>query len=125
MVSHFYGQISRFGMIGLAATGVHCLALVALVEKGAWAATPANMIAFSMAVAISYVGNYYWTYRSSRHHSKSAWRFALVAASAAVLNFLIFSLIVDRWHMHYAIALIVVLAAVPLLSFLVQRKWVF
>ena len=118
-------QVSRFGITGVAATLVHSVVLIVLVEMGRWSPTPANMIAFSFAVAVSYLGNYYWTYGSRRAHRYSILRFAFIAIVAAALNYMIFWLMVEQWSLHYLLALLVVMSTVPVISFLVQKKWVF
>jgi putative flippase GtrA len=118
-------QVSKFGMTGIIATIVHSLVLVVLVEFGGWAPTPANLVAFLSAAVVSYTGNYYWTYDSNRDHRHSIWRFVFVALIAALMNYLIFTLMVDQWNAHYLLALVVVITIVPLFSFTVQRYWVF
>lgn len=122
---HLARQISRFGVTGITATTVHSLVLVVFVEVGGWAPTTANMVAFLCAVTVSYLGNYHWTYQSSRQHRSSVWRFVFVAIVAALMNYAIFILMVDHWNLHYLLALVVVMTTVPLFSFTVQKHWVF
>ena len=119
------GQLVRFGVVGVAATFVHVTALVVLVELLDAHPSPANMAAFASAVAVSYLGNYHWTYKSRAGHVTSFARFTAVALLAAAFNYGIFALLVDAWEIHYLIAVFVVVGTVPILSFAIQRSWVF
>jgi len=119
------GQFGRFGVVGILATGVHAGVVVALVELAGLDPVTANFPAFATAVLVSYAGNRLWTFGAAGRHRVLLPRFAAVAVAGFLLNHLLLSLMVDRFGIDYRQALPVVVLVVPLLSFLLNRIWVF
>lgn len=125
MRPELFGQLIRFGTVGIIATVIHTGVLVTLVEAFYLSPTPSNMVAFGCALTASYIGNYFWTYRSSASHTDTVIKFLAIALSAAALNYSIFHLMVDRLQLHYMFALGVVLVTVPSITFIFQKTWAF
>ena len=62
------GQSLRFLAVGGIATLVHVATAMALVEIAGWSILNANIVAFAVAILVSYLGNHRWTFgRSGRH----------------------------------------------------------
>ena len=122
-------QYLRFGAVGLAATAVHALAFVALIELAASPPLLANLAAFALAVLVSFGGHRHWTFRSAagRRPARRAAlaRFVLVALLGLGLNSLAVYLIADRLELSYWYALAVMVTAVPLIIFVISKHWVF
>jgi putative flippase GtrA len=118
-------QFGRFIAVGAAATATHVGVAIALVEGGAADFPVANIVAFCVALAVSYIGNHGWTFAAVGAHARRFPRFAVVAVVGLALNQLIVFLtaIVAGWDYRVALALVVLV--VPSLSFIANRHWVF
>ena len=119
------GQGLRFGAVGLAATLLHVVLVLALVEGPDLPVLLANGLAFCAALALSYLGNHGWTFRANGGHQRHAPRFLAVALAGLVLNQAIMAASVDGFGLDYRLGLALVVTLVPLLSFLANRTWVF
>jgi putative flippase GtrA len=119
------GQLARFGIIGGLATATHVAVAVVAVEVFGWAAFWANLLAFSMAVAVSYLGNHRWTFARSGGHARYLVRFVTVAIASLGLNQTIVFLIVDEFGWHYLWAITAVVLVVPASGFIASRHWAF
>jgi putative flippase GtrA len=118
-------QAGRFGLVGFAATLVHVMTVVALVEGGAMRAVWANLVAFSIALAVSYLGNHRWTFQSGSPHGFSFPRFAAVAVAGLLLNQAIVYAGTELLGVSYLWALAVVVLVIPTLGFAASRWWAF
>ena len=118
-------EVYRFLIVGLLATIVHSICLIVFVEFLQQPATFSNLGAFFVAVVTSYIGHFYWTYKTSSTHQKTFTRFFILAFVGFILNYLIFYLMVDTMKWHYLVALSVVITTIPLLTYLGQKYWVF
>ena len=76
--------IVRFAMVGVAATLVYLGASLVLLGWG-MAPQPTNLIGFLLGTATSYLGHYFFTYRSGDSHLRLGARFFLVTAGLALL----------------------------------------
>jgi putative flippase GtrA len=118
-------QFGRFVAVGAAATATHVGVAMALVESGTVGFSVANIVAFCVALVVSYLGNHGWTFAAVGAHARRFPRFAVVAVMGLALNQLIVFLTVGLAGWNYRIALAVVVLVVPGLSFAVNRRWVF
>lgn len=110
----------RFGIIGCLATAVHTVSFVGLVQVGL-SGILSNLVAYSVAVGISYVGHSRWTFASKgKFH-----RFAVTSLLGLALNSAISFFLVDLWGLPAWVAAIVMLIVTPTLTFLALRLWVF
>ncbi len=118
-------QIGRFFSVGALATLLHSVLFVALIEWLGMTALSASVVAFSGAFMVSYLLNHRWTFEASGRHHFHLPRFALVGIGGLLLNMGIVYLVVDVGHYSYLLALLLVVTVVPLLSYLMNRHWVF
>jgi putative flippase GtrA len=118
-------SLIRFGISGVLATLTHVAVFVLLVEWAHLRPLYAAVPAFLAAVGVSYGLNYRWTFKVDGRHQVMLPRFVLVALVGLGLNLLLTWLIVDTWHYAYGFALAAVVTAVPLLTYLLSRYWVF
>lgn len=118
-------QFLRFALVGVAATLTHALALTLLVEACHTDATLSNGLAFALAVQITYWGQRLWVFRRKPADARGLVRFAVTAAIGLALNVAIMALVVDGLRLDYRIGFGLALLAVPLVSFILSRKWVF
>ncbi len=118
-------QFMRFGLVGAVATGVHLVS--ALVYHHIFGLTPlvANACAFMTAWAVSYFGNWVWTFGAVTAHNQSAPRYLAVALAGFVLNQTIVYITANLWSWPLWAALIPVVMIVPLVNFLASRFWAY
>jgi putative flippase GtrA len=117
-------QASRFGVLGAAATATHLSLALAALALGA-APWQANLLGFLAAVGISYVGNALWTFGAALWSPAQAGRFLLVSLAGLALNQALTLLLSERLHWPARASVLVAALAVPTLSFLAARLWVF
>jgi len=112
-------------MVGVAATMTHVAVALTLHEGVGLTALTANFLAFATAVMVSYLGNHRWTFSRQGQHDRYLPRFVIVALTSMILNQLIVYGLVDLGRWSYRMALMVVVFAVPLITFTLNRLWVF
>jgi putative flippase GtrA len=119
-------QGKRFIVVGIAATLTHVLVAVGLIDGlGMRTASIANAIAVIAGSAVSYAGNYFWTFRRGGAHAVRLPRFILAYMTVFGLNGLIMLLIADLGGVAYLIPLAGAIAITPIVTFLLNRYWVF
>lgn len=116
---------ARFAAIGVAATAVHGAGLHAVIVWGGLHPTVANIFAFSAAFLFSYLGHYYFSFRSRERHAKSAPRFFAIAMLGLGINSAIFAVIVNWLGLHYWIAFALVVVITPIVVFLASKRFAF
>ncbi len=116
---------ARFSGVGVFATLVHGLALNLLVLGAGLHPTLANVGAFLSAFSISYLGHYYFSFRSRQDHVSAALKFFIAALIGLTLNTLTFAIMVNLLQLHYMIAFTAVIFILPPVMFLISRKFVF
>lgn len=117
-------RLLYFGLIGAIAALVHILTVMVLVTYEDFSPLTANIIAFLLAFNVSFLGHRYLTF-SNLHDQKelSLPHFFLVAASAGIMNELLYFLLLEYTVLNYLIALILVLGMVSIYSFVISRFW--
>ncbi len=119
-------QIICFGIVGVIAACVHFGVVISLVEWRDWQPLMANVIAFLIAFQVSYWGHRYWTFQATHVHHRSALpKLFLVCSMGFVANESLYFMLLTLFHLPYALALFIVLAFLPLLTFILGKLWVF
>lgn len=114
----------RFGLVGLSATAAYAILGLALVSGLGLAPLYGNSVAFALSFVVSYLGHRRWTFRSSKGHSRSLPRFALVQGLGLALNSGIIWLAMKAGT-GYPMAMLLAIVACPALVYLLCRIWVF
>jgi putative flippase GtrA len=119
-------QVARFVFVGGLAALTHLTVVVALVSAGIAAPLVANVAGFLVAFWVSYFGQRNWTFRAKnvRHRRGVPLHFA-VATGSFLLNEGLFWLLLRFTPLPYPVALVIVLAAVAVVTFVLLRRWVF
>jgi putative flippase GtrA len=117
------GTIARFAAVGIGATLTYLGSSFLLL---AWGLLPqlTNLVAFAVSTTASYLGHYFFTYRSTQRHRQTGLRFAIMTGGLIALCSLLHqALLSTRLDPHLA-ALAVGLAYPPL-SFVINNLWVY
>ena len=117
-------RLIYFVLIGASAASVHVLTVLNLVTYLQFQPLVANILAFLLAFNVSFLGHRYLTF-ANLHDEKqlSLPHFFLVAASAGVINEILYFVLLDYTTLNYLIALILVLVLVSVYSFIISRFW--
>jgi len=118
-------QFVTFPGVGLIAAVAHFGVLIALVEGGGIAPVIATLWAFLAGVAVSYVLNRRYTFRSGRPHRAAAPRFFAVSAVGFVLNGAGMWFLIEAWGVPYLIAQVIATTIVLIWNFSANRWWTF
>jgi putative flippase GtrA len=119
-------QGARFVIVGLTATCTHVAIVVLLIDgMGLSLASLANAFALLAGSAVSYLGNYFWTFRSGGAHVGRVVRFAVSYGLVFAFGGLVMLLAADIIGMPYMLPLALIVVVSPILTFLLNRFWVF
>ncbi len=117
-------QLTRFGLVGIAATLVH-IGVAWLVHATGASPLLANAAGFLAAFALSYLGHFYWTFSQREGHPKRLPRFVVVAGVGFALSNAIVWGAVVLVGAPFELALAVILVSVPTATWLLSRLWAF
>jgi putative flippase GtrA len=115
----------RFGAFGVVATLIHVAIFTSLVEWFGVAPVWASVPAFLCAMLFSYLANSKWTFQVDVAHGTHLPRYTLVSLLGLGLNVLITYAVVDVLRLWYGFALGLVVTAVPVLTYLLNRHWTY
>lgn len=119
-------QIIIFGLVGVVASLTHFLLVFAQVEWLGIAAIIANIFAFLCAYPVSYFGHSSFTFKKQEHsHQNAIKKFFYVACLGFCLNEGGYFLLLQYTDWHYLWSLFLILAIVPILTFVLAKFWAF
>ena len=116
-------RVWRFGVVGVAATIVHVAVGMGLHHGAGASPLWANGVAFSVAVVVSYLGQTRLTFPEASAGAAAFLRFLAVALLGFGLNQMIVWIVTGPLGGPYWIALAIVIATVPMVTFLSLRHW--
>ena len=117
--------LARFGIVGLLATAIHVAIFSLSVEKFHITPVMATFPAFLTAMLASYRLNQTWTFAVVGSHRSYLPKYALVATMGLSLNVAITFIFVNILGHSYGIALVAAIATVPVVTYLLNRYWIF
>jgi putative flippase GtrA len=118
-----FRQLSSFGFVGIVAAAVHTIVGLGLHEGTGMLPFWANLIAFACALGVSFFGQTRLTFPGSTAGGGAFARFAVVAVSGLGLNQLIVWVVTSLIGGPYWLALAIIIATVPGLTFLLLKFW--
>lgn len=118
-------QLSRFGIVGVIAACVHISIVIFGVRQLGLRPLAANCFAYAIAFQVSYFGHKWWTFNDARPIMSSIQRFFLVASVGFGLNESLYYTLLQVTPLNYSVALVIVLAVVPALTFILAKYWAF
>jgi len=118
-------QFVSFAGVGVVATAIHYCILIALVQLSAVNPTLASGVGAVAGACVSYLLNYYYTFRSSNRHVESLVKFFAVAGVGLVLNSLCMWLCTEALGLHYILSQMLATGMVLIWTFSANRAWTF
>lgn len=115
----------RFVVAGGTAALVHWGVLWVGIYSFGMEGTLASSAGFLVAAVVSYLCNYFWTFRASTAHSVAFPRFLLIATTGFGLNALVFASAHYGLAAHYLVAQACATILVLFWNFTLQRAWSF
>lgn len=114
----------RFAMVGVAANAALYAAYLAMTAQGV-GPKAAMTLAFALGVALTFVLNRSWSFRSRRAPGGALARYVLAYAAGYALNFAALVALVDVAGYRHDLVQAAMIVVVAIAMFLAQRYWVF
>lgn len=120
------GQIVRFGLVGAAAAATHFAVAVACVRWVALDPQIANVVGFLVAFAVSFAGQWRWTFAAQAAPvARALPSFFLVSILGFATNAIAYRWLLTHTRLRYDVALALVLIGVAAVTFVLARFWAF
>jgi putative flippase GtrA len=120
-----FRQGATFVLVGGAATSTHVVTALLAQHLLAVSPTTANLMGYSTAVLVSYLGNAGLTFGRQLLHGPQFLRFIVVSLAGLALSQSLTLLCVNLLHLPFAIALIPIVTLVPICSFVLSKVYAF
>lgn len=118
-------QIARFLIVGGTAAAVHFSVVIMLVHFFDYAPLIANVGGFMVSFQVSYWGHRVWTFADTVTLHREAYpKLVTVQLVNFALNEILFYFFLSL-HLPYQLALLIVLAILPVFTFVSSKFWVF
>lgn len=117
-------QLLRYAAVGIVATVVHYLTMVACVELAHWQAWVGSGYGATIGAQVAYLGNRWFTFSCCTDIAATWLRFQLLALVGAGVGMVIVALAVHLGA-YYLSAQIVATLTVMLMTFAGNRAWTF
>lgn len=118
-----WGQLVRFGLVGVSVAGVYILLYLAL--QAVMAQALANALAFGLAVALQYVGQTLFTFRKKLAVPDQIGRFAAMIGLGLAVSALITGLIGPALGWADWLAAATVTVILPVQNYFFMKLWVY
>jgi len=114
----------RYSAVGVLATAVHYLVLIACVEGGHWPAFIGSGTGAVVGAQVAYAGNRWFTFAHTGAMRASWPRFQATALIGALIGMAVVGLGV-RLGLHYVLAQVIATLLSLVLTFAINRVWTF
>lgn len=120
-----WGQLLRFGIVGLLATFVHMVIGFLLIQSN-WLPVMANLLAFTIAFVVSFIGHLGFSFADQAVNPSSAlWKFALVALIGFACNEVLLIMLLFEGQLTDTVSLWISTGSAAVLTFALSRVWAF
>ncbi|KKX30813.1 GtrA family protein [Rhizobium sp. LC145] len=123
------GQLSRFGLVGLAATFVHLLVFSLAIDLANIEPSLANVAGFLAAFIVSFSGQSSWTFPSKSmdrlQRRRRFLRYIAVSLTGFLMNAATVHVLVYMLAYPYTYALPIMGVGVPAILFVLNKYWAF
>lgn len=129
-VSELFGQLVRFGMVGGFVTGLYALVYSPLAKYELTSPQLANLAGYLVAMVTGYVLHSRWSFKghgSRDNAARTTGRFFIVSLVSLGLNALFVFVLTDSMMLDgpWWWPLVPILFVTPLVTFTLNRQWVF
>ena len=121
----FFVQMSKYGVVGLIGTAVHYTLMAILIRGLSAEVVLASTLGAIAGALVNYVLNYFYTFRSDRHHHEAIVRFWIIASIGWGINAGILAINEYLLGMHVILAQLTATAVVFVITFFMNRRWTF
>jgi putative flippase GtrA len=119
------GRLIRYGISGGASAATHFGVGLALAEGLHMWPVAASTIGFAASVAVSYVLQHSWVFRSGAGHTVAGPKFLSVTAVAFALNTGVLWFGTSALHAPYPAVQALALVLIPVLNYTLNSRWTF
>ncbi len=118
-------QAAKFATIGAGATALHVASALLFNSYAGFSALQANFLAFLVASAFTFCGNYYWTFSQTGKIVATIPRFVVLSSGCFAINQAIVYVVTSLAHLPLWVAMLPVVAVIPAFSFWASKTKVF
>lgn len=118
-------RVMRYGMVGVCAASTHFAMAYLARHYGHIDPTLSNFIGFLSGAVISYLGSYYFTFKSTEGHKRSLPRFGLVWLIGIAINVGLFKVLLTRFGIPFDLNVLIAIVITPIAQYLMLRFWAF
>lgn len=121
-----FRQIGWFIAVGCAAAATHWGTAVICIARLNIPPFLANLIGWSVAVIVSFLGHYFLTFRyQTKSLGSAVMRFLVISASGFAINEIAFVSLLELTDIPYYWLLALILLVIALFTFVLSRYWAF
>lgn len=118
-------QVMRYGFVGVFVASTHALTALLLHRQLDVDPTVSNFGGFVVGAILSYLGSYYFTFKSTDGHKRSLPRFALVWIIGIAINVGVFKTLLDAFEVPFVLNVFIAIALTPIAQYLMLHFWAF
>lgn len=119
------GRLVRFAMTGGAASAVYAVCAFVGVDMLGLSGLVSSIVAYLIAIPVSFAGQKYWTFRATGNLSYELPRFFAVQITCLIASALIMTVLVDVLHLSHVLGVAAVIVAIPAASYILMSRGVF
>jgi putative flippase GtrA len=124
-VDSLFHQLAKFATVGAVATIIHVISALLFNSLFHVSALQSNFLAFLIASVFSFLGNWVWTFRGLSKVSTSLPKFIALNLFCFFINQAIVYYVVEVEHLPLWLAMVPVIALIPIISFWMSRAKIF
>ena len=124
-VRRILAQLTRYGIAGGTAVGVHLAVLVALVELAGSPAAMASWVGFACGTIVNYALQHRFVFSRSSGHGLYFPRFASVTLATMALNTVLFWALWRGLGVFYLASQVITIGCIVPISFILNRTFTF
>lgn len=118
-------QVAKFATIGAGSTALHVASALFFNSALGFTALIANFMAFLVASAFTFLGNYFWTFSKSGTFASTIPRFVVLSTGCFAANQAIVYGVTSVMLLPLWVAMLPVVALIPAFSFWASKTKVF
>ncbi|WP_163266353.1 GtrA family protein [Chelativorans alearense] len=117
--------LSRFSLVGFAATATYLAVSNALMVSGMLEPVTASVLGYVAGMAVSFLGQSGFTFSVHQRTFSQLFRFTLLSVAGIAFSWWSVEFVVHEMRAHPVWGTVATSAFIPLLSFIVMRNWIF